>query len=393
MNKIRNKLLLVLIIVTLVPVVLIGGYSLYSTSKVLKENVLASHVNKVSLIQERIENLLDGVGSDLFFLRDSNALHLFLSSSEPAGSRTQRLLLSNLRSSLQKFSEQKKIYTQVRFIDAEGQEIVRIDRVNGHSQNVSDTHLQNKASRYYFNNALELEKGELFISRLDLNREKGEVVQPYLPTIRYSTPVYDKNDDLLGVAVLNVDANKIIDIIKEQGAPGEELLFVDQQGFYYYHPDEKKRWGGKNDLDTGANLFKEKADLVEQMKAVKKLDYIETADDILVYNPIAVQEKEHSLGTLFSVESKSALFQPLQDYLLVFLAIGLAALLLALMLAITFSNSITRPLVSLKDSVLKLSQGDMDTSIEVNTKDEVADVAHSIELLRKSMRILMKRSR
>ncbi len=393
MNKIRNKLLLVLIIVTLVPAILIGGYSLYSTSKVLRENVLASHVNKVSLIQERIANLFSSVGSDVFYLRDSNALHLFLSSTESEGSRTQRLLLSNLRSSLKKFSEQKKIYAQVRFIDADGQETVRIDRIDGKSKNISDTHLQNKSSRSYFANTLDLGKDNLHISSLDLNREKGEVVKPYQPTIRYSTPVFDKVNGLQGVIVLNVDANKLINIIKDQNNVGEKLLFVDKKGFYYYHPDENKRWGSEDNLATGANLFEESAELVKQMKTAKEQDYIETGNDILIYNPIAIQNESHSLGTLYSIESKSALFKPLRDYLIIFLGIVLAALLLAFLLAAALSNSITSPLVSLKDSVVKLSKGDMDTPIEVNSKDEISDVAHAIELLRKSMKILMKRSR
>ena len=393
MNKIRNKLLMVLLIVALVPAILIGGYSLYSTSKVLRENVLASHINKVSLIQERIENLLSSVESDIFFLRDSNALHLFLSSTESEGSRTQRLLLSNLRSSLKKFSQQKKIYQQVRFINADGQEVVRIDRVAGKSVNISDTHLQDKSDTYYFGNTIDIDKDDLYISNLDLNREKGQIAKPHLPTIRYATPVYDRKDNLRGIVVLNIDGSHIIDIVKEQSKVGEQLFFVDQNGFYYYHPDGSKAWGGSNDLDSGANLFKEQVELIKLMKKAKKLDYLETDKDILVYNPIAIQNKEHFLGTLFSIESKDVLFKPLKDYLLIFLGIGLASLLLAFMLAIILSNSITRPLVSLKDRVVNLSKGDMDSPIKVNSKDEVGDVAHAIELLRKSMKILMRRSR
>ncbi len=393
MNKIKNKLLLVLTIVTLVPAILIGGYSLYSTSKVLKDNVLASHINKVSLIQERIQSLLSGVDSDIFLLRDANALHLFLSSSESEGSRTQRLLLSNLRSSMKKFSEKKKLYQQVRFIDTDGQEIVRIDRSEGVSRNVSDTHLRNKASRYYVSETLELEKDELFISALDLNRENGEIVEPHQSTIRYATPVFDKDDVLRGIIVLNVDGNQILNIIKEQSKPGEQLMFVDREGYYYYHPDKSKAWGSQRDLDTGDNFFKENKEMIKRLKGVRKLNYIETDDNILVYNPITIQNNEHALGTLFSVQSKSVLFKPLKDYFLIFLGIAIAALLLAFLLAIILSNSITRPLISLKEGVEKLSAGDMDTPVKVDSKDEISDVAHAVELLRKSMRILMKRTR
>lgn len=394
MKKIKNKLLLVLIIVTLVPAILIGGYSLYSTSKVLRENILASHVNKVSLIQERIESLFSGVDGDLFFLRDSNALHLYLSATESEGSHTQRLLLSNLRSSLKKFSDQKKIYQQVRFLNTDGQEIVRIDRIDGKSKNISDTHLQNKSSRDYFINTVELDKDDQIISPMELNRENGKLTKPIQPIIRYSTPVYDKAGSLSGIIVLNIDASLITNLISKQNEPGEKLIFIDPQGFYYYHSgDESKAWGRKQDLGTGENLFKENSGIVGHLKKVKRPTHVELQDDIIVYNPISIQQKEHALGTLLSIHSKKSLFKPLKDYLMIFLGIGLLALLLALMLAIVLSNSITRPLVKLKESVVNLSQGDMDSPIEVTTKDEIGDVAHAIELLRKSMNILMKRSR
>lgn len=394
MNKIKNKLLLVLIIVTLVPAILIGGYSLYSTSKVLRENVLASHVNKVSLIQERIENLFSGVEGDIFYLRDSNALHLYLSATESEGSHTQRLLLSNLRSSLKKFSEQKNIYQQVRFINTEGQEVVRIDRENGKSKNISDTHLQNKAHRDYFINTIELNKDNRFISPLELNRESGEVAQPIQPMIRYSTPVYDKADNVRGIIILNVDAKNLISVISAQNQPEEKLLFIDPQGFYYYNSaDKNKAWGGEQDLGTGDNLFKESPEIQQSLKQTKQLQQLELQNDIVVYTPISIQQKEHALGMLLSIQSKESLFKPLKDYFMIFLGIGLLALLLALMLAIALSNSITRPLVKLKEGVVNLSQGNMDTPIEGTTKDEIGDVAHAIELLRKSMNILMKRSR
>ncbi len=394
MKKIRNKLLLVLIIVTLVPALLMGSYSLFSTSKVLRENVLASHINRENLIQERIENLFSGVEADIFFLSDFNALHLYLSATEGEGSHAQRLLLSNLRSSLKKFSEQKKIYQQVRFINTDGQEVVRIDRTNGKSNNISDTHLQNKAKRDYFINTVKLDKDDLFISPLELNRENGEVSKPIQPTIRYSTPVYDKTNNLRGIVVINVDANNLISVISDQNQPEEKLLFIDPQGFYYYNSaDINKAWGGEQDLGTGDNLFKENPEIEQSLKQEKSLQQAELQNDIVVYTPISIQQKEHALGTLLSIQSKESLFKPLKDYLLIFMGIGLLALLLALMLAIALSNSITRPLLKLKEGVVNLSQGDMDTPIEATTKDEVGDVAHAIELLRKSMNILMKRSR
>ena len=115
MNKIRNKLLLVLILVTLLPVLLISAYSLYSTSKALKSNALSANITKVTLMQKQIESHLAGVPSDLYFLRDSNALALYLSSSQSEDNKFGRnLLLRDAQIAFKKLSAQRETYQQVR---------------------------------------------------------------------------------------------------------------------------------------------------------------------------------------------------------------------------------------------------------------------------------------
>ena len=88
--------------------------------RALQENSISTHKSKVALVTERIENYFAGIDSDLFYLRDSNALHLYFGVLKSGNSHSEQLLLTNLRSSLLKFSEQKKIYQQVRFINSDG---------------------------------------------------------------------------------------------------------------------------------------------------------------------------------------------------------------------------------------------------------------------------------
>ena len=49
--------------------------------------------------------------------------------------------------------------------------------------------LQNKKDRYYFQDTMTLEKGQIFISKLDLNMENGVLEQPIKPMLRLGTPV------------------------------------------------------------------------------------------------------------------------------------------------------------------------------------------------------------
>jgi HAMP domain-containing protein len=46
----------------------------------------------------------------------------------------------------------------------------------------------------------------------------------------------------------------------------------------------------------------------------------------------------------------------------------------------------------LKDEVERLAKGDLDSSIDIETNDEIGELSHAIEKLRRSMQILMKRA-
>jgi HAMP domain-containing protein len=394
MNKIRNKLLRVLILVTLLPTLLISAYSLYSTSKALKSNALSANTTKVTLLQKQIESYLAGVQSDLFFLRDSNALALHL---KPRNVKDNQyginLLLKNAQIAFKKFSKQKKIYQQVRYINAEGVEVIRIDYKNNKSKIISDTNLQNKSASRYVQESLALEQDGLLITDIELNREKGEIEQPHNPTIRYATPVFDKENKLQGIIVLNVNGHELLQIVSSHNNEGESLFFTDPEGFYYYHADESKAWGGDKNLKTGSNFYKDEENLAEQFKQADSLSTVETDNGILLYAPVTINNGNHPLGMLFSVTDKAIVLKPLRDYLFIFIGIAAFSLLLTFVIASVLANSIAKPLVSLKESVQNLSKGDMETPITTQSKDEVGELSHAIELLRKSMNILMKRSR
>lgn len=383
-----------MVLVTLLPAFLISAYSLYSTSNALKSNALSENTTKMTLVQKQIESYLASVSSDLYFLRDSNALTLYLSAGETKEETTSRyLLLTNARRAFKKFSTQKKIYQQVRYINAEGEEVIRIDHQEGRSKIINDSSLQDKSASDYFKKAIKLAQDGLLITSIELNREKNKIEQPYNPTIRYVSPVFGKEKKLQGIIVLNISGRELLQIVSEENKEGQSLFFTDPQGFYYYHPDESKAWGSDKDLKTGSNFYKDEESLAEKFKQANSLSTVETSKNILLYVPVNINDGTHPLGMLFSVTDKAVVLKPLADYLFIFIGIALFSLLLTFVIASLLANSIAKPLIGLKDSVNNLSKGDMETPIKTQSKDEVGELSHAIELLRKSMNILMKRSR
>jgi methyl-accepting chemotaxis protein len=392
LNKIRNKLLLVLLLVTLLPTVLIGGYALIFTTDTLHDSSLSIESAKVNLISEKIQNYLDQVNSDLFYLRDSNALNLYISALQSTSDHKKRLMLTNLRNSFKKFTTQKKNYQQVRFINREGLEVVRINYLDGRAKNISDTGLQNKQEMSYFKNAIALEKGDLFISSLELNRENNAVEKPIKPTIRYATPVYDQSNTLLGVIVLNVDMKKIMKVMTNEMQAGSQMQFVSPEGYYYFHPDASKTWGSKNDLNTKVNLLTETPQLSDAIKKLSTLGNISTDDNIVTYKSIKINDAKFNLGVILNIQPKDLVFESATQFFYKSIIIIICTLIFTFILAILLSNSISRPLILLTDDVDRLSKGDLETPISVKSHDEIGKLSTAIERLRKSMKILMRRA-
>jgi methyl-accepting chemotaxis protein len=227
---------------------------------------------------------------------------------------------------------------------------------------------------------------------LDLTRDKGKVEEPIRPTIRYATPVFSKSNELQGIVILNVLAKKFLDIIGEENLPNETLVFVDQEGYYYQHPDNSKVWGHKRDKDTGSNLFSDKPSIQKNVVEANENGHFETGDDIASYNPVVLNDGQQKLGTVINFVPKSIVFSPVSLFMWVFLGIALVALLVAFFLATMLSSSISRPLVTLKEEVERLAKGDLESAIDVESNDEIGGLSQAIEKLRRSMQILMKRA-
>ncbi|MCK5902714.1 MAG: cache and HAMP domain-containing protein [Cocleimonas sp.] len=392
MNKLKKKLLLDLMLIAFIPTILLGGYSLYSSYQSLYHNSIISLKSQTSLTGERMETFLENVSSDVFYLRDSSAIQFYLSVLNSKDNKSQGLLRNNIELSFREFVGNKKIYHQARFINKQGMEVVRINYDGNKAKIVPEDKLQNKKGRYYFDDSIKLPKNDLMISPLDLNREKGKIEYPIRPTIRFATPVFNKTEELQGVVIVNVLAEKMLNIINRQESNGNNTAFIDKEGYYFYYSDESKVWGSKRDLATGESLFTDYPDIKPIIVNSENLGKATSDDNVIFYKKIWVNSAQHFIGTLINLVPESTVFKPLFTFILVFLAITLLALLLTFIVASKVSNTLSKPLATLKEEVKRLANGDLDSPIDVETDDEIGDVSHEVEKLRRSMKILMNRN-
>lgn len=139
--------------------------------------------------------------------------------------------------------EQKPAYSQLRFLDADGVELIRLDYLHGRTLITPDDKLQSKAGRYYFQNAQALSEGEVYVSPLDLNVEKGLIDVPYLPTVRFGVPVHDPNSDNRGLLVLNVGGKLLLDTFRLSMTEAYDAFLLNSEGHILLGPDSDQEWG------------------------------------------------------------------------------------------------------------------------------------------------------
>lgn len=195
------------------------------------------HVREESRIQRAhvaIENALSTAVRDLSFIRKNPSLLIYAKSQEEG----RRLEFEQFLVGL---SNAKKIYQQLRYIDQNGQEKVRVDH-NGIAMPIGASLLQDKSKRYYFQEAKNLASNEVFISKLDLNVENGVVEVPHKPMVRLVAPVFFEGERK-GVIVINYLAQDFLSKMMNILSDGVEGFVLNKDGYWLLGPSRKLEWG------------------------------------------------------------------------------------------------------------------------------------------------------
>lgn len=174
---------------------------------------------------------------DVLFLASLSSLHAWLAAGT-AAART-RLTLDFLA-----FAHARGIYDQVRYLNAGGREVVRIDWNGGHPAVVPTAALQDKARRYYVRDTLGLSRGQVYVSPFDLNIEHHRIEQPPKPMIRLGTPVYGPDGRKRGLVVLNFLGQRLLARLRATPRPhGSRLSLLNSAGYWLLAPRPGLAWG------------------------------------------------------------------------------------------------------------------------------------------------------
>lgn len=184
-----------------------------------------------------IDQLRNDLYGDLRLLSNSPNLLAVLDDASK-----QRLLA--LAAEWEVFAVIKRRYDQIRWLDSSGMERLRVNLTPNDAARVAEEELQDKSERYYFRDAMTLQPGEIYASRIDLNIERGVIEKPYKPMLRLAVPVTDSQGRSQGLLLVNVLAKFILDgLVHHANLSKSHLLLLDRSGYYLRGFDADQAWG------------------------------------------------------------------------------------------------------------------------------------------------------
>lgn len=242
MNKINKAVLRKTLLVSIPLLLLWSGIIAYNL-KVEQNHVITSleHENEIrdSNTEFLIDNYIDEIIENLKLIRDSDEFKEYISNHSQETFNEVKLMFERVMIN-------KADYDQLRLIDENGYEIIRVDNDDNEVIVCKEEELQDKSDRYYFKESKMLKYDEIFISPLDLNIENGEIEIPYKPMVRFATPIYDNEDKLKGILIINYKAEYFVKLLEAHEVHKELEKFwfyiVNRNGEFILHQEEKNNF-------------------------------------------------------------------------------------------------------------------------------------------------------
>ncbi len=360
----------------LLPAAVAGVVGVYFSLDALKRETLQHLDREVANRADALQRFVAQLGAELLYLAESSGLR-DLADAQGGGSSgvaLRRLLDSDFEA----FARLYPYIYQLRFIDATGQERIRVDRRGTQLYVTPEDELQSKADRYYTRDGLAMPPGQIYVSPLDLNVERGRVETPERPVVRFGT-VVRRGERVQGLLIVNLHAEFVLDQMRQMaGTRGGTAYLFDRSGHYVARATEDIR-----------GPFAMKPVGVGEPFAAEPLQRVlaggrgtaQSGDFILAYAPVAApgadaaQPQARLWSIALAYPEKKILAAAFNLYLLY--GVLTSALLITAAGGFLLSRHLLQPLSQLQAETQAIAAGDFARRVAIKGDDEIADLGSS----------------
>ena len=234
-------------------------------SKSKSEDIMASETRIVTTKTQILEDALYRIIGDLGYLNHVYSLRL-----------SENVDSDEIATEWTELAKHKKIYDQIRYIDKNGNEIIKIKYDGVNAYRVDDDTLENKKDRYYFIKTENIKYDQIYISPMDLNMKNNSIEKPFKPVIRFSTPVYSKNGDFDGIIILNYLAKPMIERFNTIAcSENADIYLINKDGYFLSSKNPEDEWGF---------MFEDKHDITYSILYPKEWEQIKLGEGQIVTN-------------------------------------------------------------------------------------------------------------
>jgi methyl-accepting chemotaxis protein len=347
-RRFQNILIALLIVSTLIPVIIVGGYSVSYSAQTITDLSLDKIEHKTTDSAARVETFLDTISKDVLYLAQTPPVQGIVRARESGGfdkkdKSSYQAWVGRLQIIFAGMIDAKPYYSNLRYLDENGKEMVRVDAVSGSVKIVSPSELHNLGDTDDFIQTMKLAPREIYVSPVGLDKENGKIRIPHTSSVRYSTPIYSWEGKKKGILIANVRAESFLGLLKESQLQSSQLFVLNREGYYLSHPDAQKEFGFElNKEEKVSGDYPEK--IAGQLLSGGRGVISEGAKQLLSYYTLYLNPKNKQNPLIFvSLLSKDEVLQPLTSFQAVVFNVAFLSLAAVLALGI----AIVRKLVSL----------------------------------------------
>jgi methyl-accepting chemotaxis protein len=401
-SSINRKLLFTFLVVAIIPLITSGFFSFYSSSNILLDKTLSELEVDVDQHVNKINQVLSGLEREVLFLGGVPPIQGIIRANKNNGIDTEGVSTyeqwtSRLGTIFMEIASSNKAYMQIRYLDENGNELVRVDSRDGAAEIISIENLQNKANRYYFKDTMKLDRGNIFVSPLDLNREGilAEIESPFKPTIRYATPIFDNSGNRKGVVITNINADSFLNEFKHSYKENDidydnvGKFIVDERGFYIAHPQKDKEWGNEGDLNTGHNISNNLQSGMADIILSGGADSVDMPkhNHAIAYKQVFPSSfSDESFFVIFEIIPREVILAPVTNLRNTLILISFGSLFLIIIFAYFISRKISGPIEKLYEGTKILEKGDLDYRVNIDSVDEIGKLGDSFNNMAASIK-------
>lgn len=388
--RIGPKILLTMLAVALPSLLLFSLLMLHSRGNILEENVIRQLNDIAAISAQTVEDLVENSKKSVLAIAASPDIGTLIRLRENGDKEGLIRARDRLAQTLLDFQRLDRTIQAIRFIDSQGYVLVKVregeivPRSGPVIPGLGFTAVSSKADRDFFQNAIGLKKGEVWISNLERGWMEGE--EYWCPAmVRFATPLFYSDGRTAGVVIINVWGEAVGTTINRLISAEEGAAFLVERnsrdparnGIYLFHQNSSCEFGNQTGSKITALQDYPKSITDAWMHQDTGISHHPETRDILVHRYFSPYGREDR-GWVIVVNAKRDFFlAPLATMKKNFLLTSGLVLTLMILAALFFARTITRPLRAVIDGTHRISE-DLGNRITVKSKDEIALLAREI---------------